>query len=116
METGLEAHRQTLIGWAILLFWFNLYLFLDFWLPMIQNVFPKNSIGFFTDEPSLSPFWLTEIWCFDVGDLGYGLAYSPIPFILVPIYGVIFYVAPTALSIWWTVRLFRKWKQAKSAA
>ena len=110
----MEARKQPLIGWAILLFWYNLYLFLDFWMPLIQDVFPKSWIGFFTDESSLKPFWLTEIWCFDVGSLLYSLAYSSIPFILVPIFGVIFYVAPTALSIWWTVRLFRKWKSTGS--
>ena len=110
----MEARKQSLIGWAILLFWYNLYLFLDFWMPLIQDVFPKSWIGFFTDESFLKPFWLTEIWCFDVGGLLYGLAYSSIPFILVPIFGVVFYVAPTALGIWWTVRLRRKWKSTGS--
>ncbi len=103
----MNSRKQSLIGWAILLFWYSLYVFLDFWMPMIQYLFPGG-------DPNLKPFWLTEIWCFDVGSLLYSLAYSSIPFILVPIFGVIFYVAPTALSIWWTVRLFRKWKSTGS--
>ena len=103
----MEPRRQSIIGWAILLFWYDVYLFLDFWMPMIQDFFPGR-------DPYLSPFFLTEIWCFDIEGFGNGLVYSPFPFILIPIYVVIFYVAPTALSIWWTVRLFRKWKSTGS--
>ena len=107
METGMEARRKSLIGWAILLFCYNLYVFIDFWFPIIQDFFPAR-------DPFMNVFWITEKWSFDIEGLGYALAYSPLVLILGPIYFVIFYVAPTGLGIWWTVRLRRKWKSAGS--
>ena len=107
METGMEARRKSLIGWAILLFWYNLYVFLDFWFPIIQDFFPAR-------DPFMNVFWITEKWAFDVDGLFYGLAYSPFPYLAILIFGFLFCVAPTALGIWWTVRLSRKWKSAGS--
>ena len=107
METGESSRKQSVIGWAILLFWYSLYVFLDFWMPMIQYLFPGG-------DPNLKLFWITEKWCFNVENFGNNLVLHPFNFILIPIYFVVFYVAPTALSIWWTVRLSRKWKSTGS--
>ena len=104
----MNPRRQSLIGWAILLLWYSLYLFIDFWFPMILYYFDLGR------DLNLNPFWVTEKWCFDVENRGNDLVLHRINFILIPIYFVVFYVAPTALGIWWTVRLRRKWKSADS--
>ena len=82
-------------------------MFLDFWFPIIQDFIPAR-------DPSLNAFWITEKWRFDVENRGNDLAYSPFPYLAILIFGFLFYVAPTALGIWWTVRLSRKWKSAGS--
>ena len=59
----MNPRKQSLIGWAILLFWYNLYVFLDFWFSSIQDFFPGR-------DPSMNIFWITKKWGFDVEGLG----------------------------------------------
>ena len=59
----MNPRKQSLIGWAILLFWYNLYVFLDFWFLSIQDFFPGR-------DPSMNIFWITKKWGFDVEGLG----------------------------------------------
>ena len=114
----MNPRKQSLLGKALLLSWAYLYLLIDQWIPWIGDggLIPSSVLqggpGFLQEEP----FWITKMLIgdgFNTAETFFGalLSVGPIYLVLVAILFLLLIVCgPTVLCIWYTVKIWRKWK------
>ncbi|MDG2085181.1 MAG: hypothetical protein P8K66_09515 [Planctomycetota bacterium] len=111
---SLEARKQSQLGWLIFVIWIDVYLLIDLWLPMLLQLIPWEARQHLPQGVLRPEFWITDLWLIDVDNLGHDLAYSGLPYLWLPLWFLVFYVAPTILSVYFSWNLFNSWKNAGS--
>ena len=98
----MDPRKQALYGRLVLLFWANLYLLIDQWIPWIgySGLIPGSAA---------QPGWIT-LWIIgdDLANMAYGL-HGPDYLIVIwtlMLIGLVF--GPTILCIWFTVKTWRQ--------